>query len=210
MAGTRGNHLLAVYVGIPSDIEEEFNKWYNTQHVPERIAIAGFQSAARYVSLEGTPKYMAFYELDNASVLETPAYKRLGENPSDWDKRILSNMQVEARTVYECIFTCGEAGAQHAPYLLSIRLDIAPEVENDFNEWYNIDHLPKLAAVPGVHGARRYRKLSGNGTTYLALYEFDNAQVRSTEAWAQAANTEWTKKIRPHLKPLANIGQRIL
>jgi len=75
---------------------------------------------------------------------------------------------------------------------------------------YNIDHLPKLAAVPGVHGARRYRKLSGNGTTYLALYEFDNAQVRSTEAWAQAANTEWTKKIRPHLQPLANIGQRIL
>ena len=49
MASTRGNHLLAVYVGIPSDIEEEFNKWYNTQHVPERIAIAGFQSAARYV-----------------------------------------------------------------------------------------------------------------------------------------------------------------
>jgi antibiotic biosynthesis monooxygenase (ABM) superfamily enzyme len=85
-----------------------------------------------------------------------------------------------------------------------------PEVENDFNEWYNIDHLPQLAAVPGVHGARRYRKLSGNGTQYLALYEFDNAQVRSTAAWAQAANTEWTKKIRPHLKPLANIGQRIL
>jgi hypothetical protein len=56
MAGTRGNHLLAVYVGIPSEIEDEFNKWYNTQHVPERLAIPGFQSAARYVSLEGTPK----------------------------------------------------------------------------------------------------------------------------------------------------------
>jgi len=160
MAGTRGNHLLAVYVGIPSEIEDEVNKWYNTQHVPERLAIPGFQSAARYVSLEGTPKYMAFYELDHANVLETPAYKRLGENPSDWDKRILPNMQVEARTVYECIFTCGEAGAQHASYLLSVRLDIAPEVEDDFNEWYNVDHLPKLAAVPGVHGARRYRKLS--------------------------------------------------
>ena len=92
MAGTRGNHILAVYVGIPGDIEDEFNKWYNTQHVPERLAIPGFQSAARYTSLDGTPKYMAFYELDNAGVLETPAYKRLGENPSDWDKRILPNM----------------------------------------------------------------------------------------------------------------------
>jgi hypothetical protein len=78
-------------------------------------------------------------------------------------------MHVEARTVYECILTCGETGTQHAPYLLSVRVDIAPEVEDEFNEWYNVDHVPKLAAVPGVHGARRYRKLSGNGTKYLAL-----------------------------------------
>ncbi len=123
MAGTRGNHLLAVYVGIPSEIEDEFNKWYNTQHVPERLAIPGFQSATRYVSLEGTPKYMAFYELDSASVLETPAYKRLGENPSDWDKRILPNMQVEARTVYECSLTCGEAGGGGG---LKIEMRLAP------------------------------------------------------------------------------------
>ena len=212
MAGTRGNHLLAVYVGIPSEIEDEVNTWYNTQHLPERLAIPGFQSAARYVSLAGTPKHMAFYELAHASVLETPAYKRLGENPSDWDKRILPNIQVEARTVYECILTCGEAGAQHAPYLLSVRADIAPEVEDDFKEWYNVDDMPKLAAVPGVHGARRYRKWSGNGMQYLALYEFDNAQVRSTEAWAKASNTEWTRKILPQLRVqwLFNTGQRIV
>jgi hypothetical protein len=72
--------------------------------------------------------------------------------------------------------------------------------------------VPKLAAVPGVHGARRYRKLSGNGTKYLALYEFDNAQVRSTAAWAKASRTEWTNKILPRLQAqwVFNTGQRIL
>lgn len=84
MAGARGNHLLAVYVGILRDLEEGFNTWYNTQHVPARLAIPGFQSAARYASLEGTPKYMALYELDHAHALETPPYKRPGENPSDY------------------------------------------------------------------------------------------------------------------------------
>ena len=31
MAGPRGNHLLAVYVGIPSEIEDKFNipLWFN-------------------------------------------------------------------------------------------------------------------------------------------------------------------------------------
>ena len=40
MAGTPGKHLLAVYVGNPSEIEDEFNKWYNAQHVPELAPLA--------------------------------------------------------------------------------------------------------------------------------------------------------------------------
>jgi hypothetical protein len=209
MAGVRGKHLLAVYAGIPAEIEEDFNKWYNTQHIPERLAITGFQSAARYEALKGEPKYLALYELEDASVLEKPEYKKLGENPNDWDKRIMPRLQVEARTIYERIFTCGEASQAHAPFLLSVRLDIAPEVEAEFNEWYNVEHLPMLAAVPGVYCARRYRRLAGNGTKYLALYEMANDQVTSTAAWSTAVNTEWTRKMRPHLKPVMYQGRRI-
>jgi hypothetical protein len=209
MAGIRGKHLLSVYAGIPAEIEDDFNQWYNTQHVPQRLALAGFQSAARYESLTGEPKYLALYELEDARVLETPEYKKLGEHSDAWDKRILPKLQVAARTVYERIYTCGEAAQEHAPFLLSVRLDIASEVEAEFNEWYNVDHLPKLAAVPGVHGARRYCRRSGNGTKYLALYELANEHVTSTDAWSTAANTEWTLKIRPHLKPQINLGKRI-
>jgi hypothetical protein len=209
MAGTRGKHLLTVYADIPADIEADFNQWYNTQHIPERLAIAGFQSAVRYESLKGDPKYLALYELDDAKVLDSPEYGKLRENPNDWDNRIAPKLQVAARNVYEQIFACGEAKGEHAPYVLSVRLDIASEVEDDFNHWYNEDHLPKLASVPGVTCARRYCSLSGTGTKYLALYELENDGVTSTDDWSKAANTEWTKKIRPHLKPLPNLAKRI-
>jgi len=58
---------------------------------------------------------------------------------------------------------CGSVVYRKQAYVTGLyieQVDLAPEVEDDFNEWYNVDHLPKLAAVPGVHGARRYRKLS--------------------------------------------------
>ncbi len=210
MAGTRGKHLLAVYADIPAEIEDDFNQWYNTQHIPERLAIPGFQSAVRYESLKGEPKYVALYELDDASVLETPEYANLRANPNDWDKRISPKLQVAARNVYEQIFACGDPPAAHAPFILSVRLDIAANVEDEFNRWYNEDHLPKLASVPGVACARRYCSLSGTGAKYLALYEMENEQVMSTDAWSKAANTEWTQKIRPHLKPLTNLAKRIL
>jgi hypothetical protein len=209
MAGIRGKHLLAVFAGIPAEIEDDFNKWYNTQHVPERLAIPGFQQAARYTSLKGEPKYLALYELEDAKVLETPEYQKLGANPNDWDRRILPQLQVQARTIYERMFTCGEAPPEHAPFLWAVRLDIATEVEAEFNEWYNVDHLPKLAAVPGVYCARRYRRLAGNGTKYLALYELANEQVTNTDAWSKAAYTGWTLKILPYLKPQIHLGQRI-
>jgi hypothetical protein len=66
-----------------------------------------------------------------------------------------------------------------------------------------------LASVPGVTCARRSCSLSGTGTKYLALYKLENDQVTSTEEWSKAANTEWMKKIRPHLKPRMNLAKRI-
>ena len=44
-----------------------------------------------------------------------------------------------------------------AQALLPISMNVAPEHENEFNEWYNIEHLPALGAVPGVLAAQRYR-----------------------------------------------------
>ncbi len=209
MTGTRGKHLLTVYANIPAEIEDDFNQWYNTQHIPERLAIEGFQRAVRYESLKGEPKYLALYELDHPGVLETPAYLRLRQNPNDWDKRIMPELKVDVRGVYEQIFSCGEAPQAHAPFILSVRIDIPSEVEGEFNRWYNEEHLPQLSAVPGVACARRYRSVSGTGSTYLALYEMDHEHVMDTEAWSQAANTEWTNKLRPHFKASINLGKRI-
>jgi hypothetical protein len=211
MGSGRGKHLLTVYASIPADLEDDFNHWYNQQHIPEQLALDGFQSAVRYESLQGEPKYMALYELADASVLESPAYIKLRDKAATdaWDQRIMSQLQVEARVIYEQIFSCNEPSGEHAPFLLSVRLDIAPEVEDEFNQWYNLEHLPKLSVVPGVVCARRYRRLSGGGTKYLALYEMTNDRVMDTEAWSEAVNTDWTLKLMPHLQPIMNFGKRI-
>jgi hypothetical protein len=226
MTGRRGTFLLAVYANIPAPIEDEFNRWYNQQHIPERLALPGFLSAARYEtipfpgfaggrsveSLEGNPKYLALYELEDARVLESPAYLAVRQrNETDpWDQRLLSHLQVTIRAVYEQLLACGEPGDTHGPVFLSVHFDVPPDLDDEFNAWYNQDHLPNLSTVPGVQGARRYRRLSGNGPQYVAVYECDNDQVTTTDAWAKAANTEWTKKMRLHnLKPLVTMGRRI-
>lgn len=54
----------------------------------------------------------------------------------------------------------------------------SPEVEDEFNSWYDTIHLKELLAIPGVVSATRYRLAEGPQPTppehrYLALYELE-------------------------------------
>ena len=45
--------------------EEEFNAWYDTEHLPELLGLPGVLDGARYVAIKGGPKYLAMYELES-------------------------------------------------------------------------------------------------------------------------------------------------
>jgi hypothetical protein len=60
-------------------MEEEFNAWYDNEHLPERLSIPGFRSARRWVAdcKPGEGKYLATYELDSPAVLSSREYLAL-------------------------------------------------------------------------------------------------------------------------------------
>ena len=67
--------MLMAMMQPPADMEEEFQDWYDTEHIPERAAITGFLSAQRFVCLDGFPKYIAAYDLTHHGVLQEPEYQ---------------------------------------------------------------------------------------------------------------------------------------
>ncbi|MGB3405886.1 MAG: hypothetical protein WBA67_00185 [Jannaschia sp.] len=83
--------LLLVLADPPPVFEEEFNDWYDTEHLPERQAIPGFLTARRFTSLGDGPRYAALYDLEAAGVLESDAYRAVsGENFSPWTRRTMA------------------------------------------------------------------------------------------------------------------------
>jgi len=75
-------------------------------------------------------------------------------------------------------------------------MNVAPEAEAEFNAWYDEEHVPRLAAVPGCLTARRFRTRSGTHK-YVAVYLLEAPEVCSSRAWREAADTPWTLSIRP-------------
>src|SRR5437870_7510018 len=88
MTTKKGAGLLMVWAEVPSDREKEFNRWYNEEHLAERMAVPGFLSAARYEAVKGGPKHLAVYELESPAVLQSEPYKKVSANPTEWTKRI--------------------------------------------------------------------------------------------------------------------------
>jgi len=92
---------------VPAEHEEEFNRWYAEEHLPERESLPGFLSSRRFISLEGTPKYLALYELESARALDTPEYRALSE-PTPWTLRIRGLRSSHLRNIYEEINPSGD------------------------------------------------------------------------------------------------------
>ena len=74
MAQRKGTALLVVYVDVDIENNAEFNRWYNEEHIPERLSAPGFLDGARYEALKGGPRYLAVYELESVEALHTPEY----------------------------------------------------------------------------------------------------------------------------------------
>lgn len=188
--------------------EDEFHDWYDLEHIPERLRVPGFLNADRWIGTSDPKISVATYDLDNVNVLKSPPYLAVGgENGSPWTKRTARFRKSLLRYEGEQLFPGDRTAPSDAAALLLIGMNVAPEHEHEFNEWYNTEHLPQLGAVPGVLGARRYR---GSGATqrYAALYHFANSDVPNSAAWKSAANTPWTERMRPHFRDFLRLDCR--
>ncbi len=59
------------------------------------------------------------------------------------------------------------------PLLLIGQTNVAPEGEDDFNNWFN-EHIPHILKVPGYLWGQRYVAMRGD-RKYLVVYQIENA-----------------------------------
>ncbi len=119
--------FLMVTMEPPPAMEEEFNDWYDTEHIPEREAVDGFETSRRYVCLSGFPRYMAAYDLTSPGVLTDGPYQRIaGDRYSPWTRRILNKARGLWRVTGEQIHP-GQAQVTQAPRLLLLHYCGIPE-----------------------------------------------------------------------------------
>ena len=198
MPDKKGKGLLMGWQDMPADKEEEFNRWYNQEHIGEVLACPGVLSAARYVTLRGSPKYHITYELESPRVTESAEYQwhRRPENRTEWYRSISHTYHATTfiANVYEQVFPSEVSQdvvqSDMAPVLQIGRMDVPPEFEDEFNEWYNTIYMPNFEKVPGCIRGRRYRLFKDvaemGQPKYATVYELEHEGVPQSPEWAAA------------------------
>jgi hypothetical protein len=95
--------------------------------------------------------------------------------------------------------------------ILISSMEVLPEEEADFNEWFDREHLAERVAIPGFIEARRYESI-GAPTRYLQIYNTTEFEVLDGAAYRAAltSQTEWSKHhISRFIEPTRVVGRLV-
>ena len=211
----KGRGIFLVYVDIEAKDAKEFNEWYNTEHLPELLAVPGILAAARYEAVKGGPKYLACYELDNMAVMHTPAFTNRPRTP--WGQRVSPSVigtnltRIVGEQIYPDRIEMPERDM--APVLQIGRMSVPAEADAEWNAWYNNEYIPGYRKVPGVIYARRYRVHEGT-SGYTTVYEFASTAVPESAEWKEqqqhsSSNSPRMRQAMTHAPGSAGVYTRI-
>lgn len=202
--------LLLVQMDVDRAHERAFNDWYHT-HVPHLLEAAGYRWGRRYVGIFGPIRYLALYEIADRSWLPALLGPDAGARPAIVNEEFarfeaLEGLRDVRIRAYEQI-----SGPRFTPLLLDsdrplsiVLTDTRPEVEDEFNRWYDTSHVPGLLRVPGYRSGLRFRLTNdgavahhGDRFRYLALYEIEDEasapSISDPERMSQEARDEFER-----------------
>jgi hypothetical protein len=120
------NGLLFVASDVAPADEADFNRWYDQEHVEERVRIPGFLSGARYTSLEGGRKYLGLYRTASLAVFGTAGYRAAFEKQTPWSIANLDRMRQPVRRVCAVRAVTGFGSGSH---VVVLALPVAADAE---------------------------------------------------------------------------------
>jgi Domain of unknown function (DUF4286) len=99
-------HIYAVQMDVPAELEAEFNRIYDEDHVPTILKVPGVRSCRRYrlehSTRPGMPRYLAVYEVDSADVINGPAWTEASD-AGEWKPKIRPHTMNRMHSIFRQI-----------------------------------------------------------------------------------------------------------
>jgi hypothetical protein len=193
-----GNTILFSEMVPPEAAEQEFNEWYDHDHIPVRMKAPGFISGQRY---RAAPRnYLAVYEMDAPAALKTPEYDRIKSQPSAQTRKMLAAVSGFTRYIGNQIgSTCkpGMARQMENAILYAVWFNVPQNRLADFDAWYEQEHVPILMENKDWIAARRFDVVECDPVVLnrLALHYISSLSALESTERQRARETPWRARL---------------
>lgn len=198
----KGNILKTIQVDVDPKYEDEFLHWYNEEHESLLWKVSGVLGMWKAKRLGGEgQKYFYLYAHLNIDVQKAEVYKQA--NLTEWAKKIYPFLKNFDTRNYEVIVPGSvRTGLEKGNIIRTVEVDVIPEYEHEFKDWYKTEHIPLLSNILGVFAIWQAIHLGERGRKYLTVHFHKSRAVQEGEDYKKTSQTERLEKLRPYLKNL--------
>jgi hypothetical protein len=196
----KGRTILFTEMTPDIDWEDRFNKWNDGHFVPSRLAAPGLAGAQRYKHIE-RETYLAIYEAENESAMGSEEFLSAEDYPNSETKWMLSNIldysSYTGNQITDLSRDKVSADPLDAPILYSQFFSVPDDREEDFNTWYENEHIPMLLKCDDWLMCRRFLIEDGEPQpwTHLALHYLNDMSAFDSPEREAAESTDLFKKL---------------
>lgn len=137
-----------MWVDLDPELTDVADRWYENEHLPERVETAGYLGARRFRAVSGTPEFLSLFEAATPPALASDGYRRVTQTISPLSQRIRGGFRRCIRSTYVVHSSFGQASGGT---LLCLRLGIPdPQQQRRFADWASADFADWARSRPAV------------------------------------------------------------
>ncbi|WP_051241569.1 DUF4286 family protein [Azohydromonas australica] len=146
-----GTGILMSSMQVLAQEEDDFNLWFDTEHLPERVAIPGFLDARRYESLGSPVRYLQIYNAVDFEALDSAPYRAALANQTAWSLHHIARFIEPTRVVGRLVHSRGQARGG-AVALVRLRPKEGVQMVPGLESYLQLLDMPGVLGVHFVEG----------------------------------------------------------
>ena len=107
--------ILAIWNDVTPGREADFDRWFQSEHLIERLGVPGFIFGRRHEAISGSNRYFNLYVVDGPEVLTSKPYLDRLDNPTPMTRMIMSDVFINMnRTICRRVARRGDFRGSYA------------------------------------------------------------------------------------------------
>ena len=148
-----GQAAVVIFNDVTSEGREEFYRWHDREHIPERLAIPGFRRGRRLGCRGHSPEWLTLYEADDLAVLTSSAYLERLNAPTPATVSAVAHFRNTSRSICRVVHSLGASTGGH---VLALPIDVSDEAGDVLTRVTIEAAFPRLIGTTGIVACHLY------------------------------------------------------